>query len=303
MATQEIIEYTIEYKQYKLSVLNIGAVITEYSLNGHNICLSYADVEDYRKNDICLGAIVGRTAGRTKNSSLNNFKLPANYNKVDNLHGNSLHQKFYEVQVLPHKIILTYFDVEGDYPGNAEVKVCYELTDNGLVQEITAISDKPTLFNLTNHNYFNLNVGSSVLADKLQIDAEQYAKLDQLSFASKLTSVANSSFDFRTSRVIKSSFELDDHHQFAITKFLNHPFKLEGNIIYENAECRLEINSSSDYVVVYCANYFGECDKQLSYGEVFDYNSICFETQKLPGDVQLVNDFYSKTNYKFTKKN
>lgn len=300
--SNQIKEYCIHYNGYKLKVLNIGATITEYSLDGHNICLSYANIEDYSTNPLYAGCIVGRTAGRIKNGCVGDWQLPKNYHQFHNHHGNGMHLAFYDVKVFSNKLELTTIDPEGDYPGNAKIKVVYSLGEEGLTQEISASSDKPTLFNFTNHSYFNLELGTSVLDHKLKIDADYYAHLDDEMFVTQNRPVDNTAFDFRTSRAIGSSFTLDDKNQFKRTKFIDHPFKLNGKLLYSNDGYQLEVTSDSDYVVIYAANYLSDCPVKLLDITAKDYEAICFETQKVPGDVELVTEFYSKTNYYLSKK-
>lgn len=298
---KQIKEYTISASGYKLKVLNIGATITEYSLNGHNIVMSYEELEDYRTNELYAGCVVGRTAGRIPNAKVGDWNLPQNYHEVHNHHGNDLHLAFYDVTVSDNKVELTLTDLEGAYPGDAKIKVIYSLDENGLTQEIIANSNKPTLFNFTNHSYFNLNIGSKVLNHKLQIDCDQYVHLDQDMFCEEHKDVTNTAFDFRLEREIGSSFKLMDNGQFARTKFIDHPFKLVGSCAYSNADYKLEVNTDCDYVVVYAANYMSECEVKLRGSSSIDYGGICFETQKIPGDIKLVDDFYAKTNYKLLK--
>ncbi len=294
-------EYSIRYKGYKLKVLNIGATITEYSLDGHNICLSYDNLDDYRQNELYAGCIVGRTAGRIKNGCVGEWELPKNYHDVHNHHGNGMHLSFYDVKVYSQSIELTTTDAEGDYPGNAKIKVTYSLGDDGLTQEIIAISDKPTLFNFTNHSYFNLDLGSSVLDHYLKIDAANYAHLDSEKFVDSVHPVLSTAFDFKEKKQIKNSFTEDDKEQFNITKFIDHPFQLNGLVTYSNNDYSLDISTDSDYVVIYTANYLGDCKSPLKGIKAKDYGAICFETQKIPGDINLVTEFSFKTNYKLTK--
>ena len=67
--------------------------------------------------------------------------------------------------IVDNKLVLTYTSADGEenYPGALEVKVTYEVTsDAELVIDYTAVTDKPTILNLTNHNYFNLEGHVSV---------------------------------------------------------------------------------------------------------------------------------------------
>lgn len=61
--------------------------------------------------------------------------------------------------MLNNKLELTYTSADGEenYPGTLEVKVVYEVTGEGeLIIDYTASTDAPTIINLTNHAYFNL---------------------------------------------------------------------------------------------------------------------------------------------------
>lgn len=62
------------------------------------------------------------------------------------------------------KITFVIKDAEGQqgYPGNAVMKVTYEVTEaNELSITYHATADKTTIFNMTNHAYFNLNGAGS----------------------------------------------------------------------------------------------------------------------------------------------
>ena len=68
-------------------------------------------------------------------------------------------QKQWSHSIENGKLVLKYTSVDGEenYPGTLEVKVTYEVTpDAELVIEYTATTDQPTILNLTNHAYFNL---------------------------------------------------------------------------------------------------------------------------------------------------
>ena len=55
------------------------------------------------------------------------------------------------------ELLLTSPDGEEGFPGTVEVKVTYELTDKAeLIVDYEATTDKPTIINLGNHAYWNL---------------------------------------------------------------------------------------------------------------------------------------------------
>ncbi|MFV0246604.1 MAG: hypothetical protein ACK5HS_01535 [Mycoplasmatales bacterium] len=301
--TNKIEEYTITFKDYKVRVLNIGASVIEYSYNGHNIVLNYENLESYYDNDIYLGSIIGRTAGRIKDTNINGYNIPNNYLNTSNIHGNNIHHKIFSVtKTSDNTLECILNDNEGDFPGNALIKVIYTLTEDGLSLEINASSDKETLLNLTNHMYFNLNPTSDIMNHTLKIDSDYYSHLDENMFALDDRQVEGTSFDFRNPRQIFTSFDLPDNDQFNITKFIDHPFKLNGNIVYQNNKYKLEVESNSDYVIVYTGNYISNTKHKINYGASKDYYGICFETQKKPGNIEPVDNYYLKTMYKLSKK-
>lgn len=298
--SMNIEEYTLIYKDYKLKFLNIGAAITEFSRDNKNIVLSFKDYSSYRNNVTYMGAIVGRSAGRIRDGQIGNWTLPLNQNNTHNLHGNNLHYRFYDVVTTANKATLTLVDPEGDFPGNAELKVEYELSDNGLTQTISAISDKPTILNLTNHSYFNLS-GESILNHKLEIRADKVLKLDKDLLPIDKMDTNGTAFDFNKPRLISDSLEQGDQ-QFLYSKFIDHPFELKDNIMLFTDKLELEISTDQPYVVVYTSNYLKDEVNELKGEMNADFNAICLETQAAPGSTELVNEYKSITNYNIKLK-
>ncbi len=294
-------EYIIEKGRYKLKVLNVGAVITEYSIDGHNIVLTYDNYNQYLTNGMYLGSIVGRTAGRITDGKFGEHQLPKNFLGKHNLHGNDLHLRFYDAKEIENGVELTLVDKEGVYPGNATITVRYQLTDEGLLQEIIGKSDKPTLFNLTNHTYFNLNANNDIKDLNFKIEADKVWHLCEESLPQKFIDVEGTAFDFRKTKKISENLNIEDE-QFAVTKFIDNPFELKGNVeLSTDDNLKLTISTNQPYIVVYTGNYIGSEDASFANSEKFDRAAVCLETQKVPGDTTLISDYYSKTEFKLQK--
>jgi aldose 1-epimerase len=97
-------------------------------------------------------------------------------------------------------------DGEEGYPGTLKVQVIYTLTNaNVLRLAYTATTDKPTVLNLTNHSYFNLDHGhaKNILGHVLTLNANQFTPVDNVLIPSGvLQPVAGTPMDFRRPHAI-----------------------------------------------------------------------------------------------------
>lgn len=105
-------------------------------------------------------------------------------------------------------LTLTLDSPDGDqgFPGALKIRATYRLTDdNALRLDFTATTDKPTVFNPTNHIYFNLNGNGTtpVYSHDLQVMADTVAVKDADSTPTgELQSVAGTAFDFTKPTVL-----------------------------------------------------------------------------------------------------
>ena len=101
-------------------------------------------------------------------------------------------------------------DGEEGYPGNLLVKVVYAINDlNELKISYTAETDAPTVVNLTNHTYFNLNGCKETVLDHIvTINADKYTEVDSDAIPTgKLPEVSGTAFDFRKAKKIIDDIE------------------------------------------------------------------------------------------------
>ncbi len=121
--------------------------------------------------------------------------------------------------------------MEEGYPGELYLDVSYRLReDNSLEIEYAATADRPTIVNLTNHCYFNLNGqdGSTVLNHRVRLNCSYYTEYDE-TFAQtgKMIPVANTPLDFRDEHTIGERFE-DDYRPFRVCTGYDHNMVLDG---------------------------------------------------------------------------
>lgn len=299
----QIVEYELIYKDYRLKFLNIGAAITEYSIAGHNIVLSFVDKENYRDNTLNLGAIVGRNSGRIRGGKIDGWQLPKNQDNRHTLHGGRTFQySIYDVEIISKSHArLSVIDSEGAFPGEAKIQIDYELIAGGLSQTITAQSDKPTILDFTNHSYFNLDMPNTIENHTLKIPTAVVHELDADLLPVGDLKYKNSALDFTTGRTINSSLKQQDK-QFKYSKGIDHPFKITNNPLLETDKYKLEIKTDCDYLIVYSGNYIADEIHKLNLNMNKDYGAICLETQGKPGDITLKKASTTKTLFLLSSK-
>lgn len=163
--------YTISCGPLRASVTDYGAnlvclYVPDRDGNLADVVLGYDDCNGYRTaNGACLGATVGRNANRTAGASFPwkdiTIRMSAN-DGTNNLHSGPdyFFQRMWTLVAREENFVtLELRSPAGDqgFPGNATIRVTYALeADMGLHIRYEAICDRDTVFNFTNHSYFNL---------------------------------------------------------------------------------------------------------------------------------------------------
>ena len=165
-----------EASLYTISCGFLTAVVTDYGAtlvklmvpdkNGvpADVVLGYDHVDGYRTGSAYLGATVGRNANRIGGAAFELNGRTITLSKNDN--GNNLHSgpdgySYRMWKVLSHtdsSISFTLISPNGDqgFPGEARIRVTYTLQADGLEIVYDASCNQDTVFNMTNHTYFNL---------------------------------------------------------------------------------------------------------------------------------------------------
>lgn len=193
-----------------------------------NVVLNFETPAEYEKGIGYIGATVGRYANRIRGAAfrLGEKTFALDKNEGGNiLHGGAagFHQKLWDYDIDGDHVRLSVKSPRGEagFPGNVEAVVeIYWTEENVLRLVYTAVSDEDTVLSLTNHSYFNLGYGGSVLNHQLQLCAEEYTPLDsELLPTGELLPVAGTRFDFRALRTVGQAFDdnfaLDREAEFA----------------------------------------------------------------------------------------
>lgn len=183
------------------------------------------------------GASIGRYANRIANSryTFDGETVTLSPSQgVNQLHGGPEgfdKRRWQIVNQNDRQVLFALSSDDGDqgFPGNLGATVQYRLTDDNRISiTYRATVDKPCPVNMTNHVYFNLDgEQSDVRNHKLQILAGEYLPVDEGGIPHDgLKSVAGTSFDFRSAKIIASEFLADDDQR--KVKGYDHAFLLQA---------------------------------------------------------------------------
>jgi len=206
----------VELSNYGATLVSV--VVPDRTGKLDNVILSYDKAEDYTSDKYYLGSTVGRFANRISNAG---FELNGKTYQLDKNDGrNSNHGGFngFNSQVFDYKVNLQSIefhylskDKEGGFPGNLDIIVIYTFSeDNVLTIEYKAVSDELTVFNPTNHAYFNLSGRKQdILNHELHIPSDKYLESDnEFLPTGKIVSVSDSAFDFRNGKTFSEMMPL-----------------------------------------------------------------------------------------------
>jgi len=291
-----------------------------------DVVLGYDDVNGYRTgNGAFLGATVGRNANRLKDSS---FRLNGTkWNLTPNEGANNLHSgpDFYFQrlwQCVHHNedtVTLELFSPHGDqgFPGNATIRVTYSLDDSGGLHIVyDGICDRDTVFNLTNHSYFNLaghDKTDTAMEQILSIPGRFFCPDDDQNIPTgELRPVEKTPMDFRVPKAICRDIGTDYE-----------PLKLQGGYdhnweVFCNPCATLSDPVSGRTMAVYtdcpgiqfyAGNFLNEQGKNgIHYGK---RSGVALETQYYPDALhhpdwpqpitKAGEVYHSETIYRFTK--
>ncbi len=194
-----------------VEILNYGATVTSIVVPDKNnrlsnVILTYNDPEDYFSDNAYLGSTVGRVANRISKAQ---FELDGHRYLLDRNDGNNsnhggfngFNKRIFDFEIQNNQLTLSCEskDGEGGFPGNMRFSVIYSFSEkNELTMEYKAVSDKITVFNPTNHTYFNLSgKKQNILNHKLKIFSGSYLESDnEFLPTGRILLVEKTAFDF-----------------------------------------------------------------------------------------------------------
>ncbi len=96
-------------------------------------------------------------------------------------------------------------DGEAGFPGALTATCVYRMLEPATLRvELSAVTDKPTVVNLTQHAYFNLDGSTDILDHEVTLFADFYTPADdELIPTGEIRSVAGTPYDFRVARPVR----------------------------------------------------------------------------------------------------
>ena len=297
--------YSLADDKIEVRVITYGGIIVSLRAPDRkgkldDVVLGVDSVEKYVTQTAHFGGIIGRYANRIAHGTFeldgHTYHIPKN--DGDNaLHGGTrgFDKVVWAAKQIPDGIELTYVSKDGEqgFPGTLATTVRYTLTGEALRIEYSAITDKDTVLNLTNHSYFNLKGqgNGDVLGHILKIDASRFTPVDaNLIPTGELKSVEGTPLDFRTPHALGERIDADDP-QLRLGHGYDHNFVVdhEPNQLAEAAEMYepttgriLRVLTTEPGVQLYTGNFL---DGTITGKEGRVYNrryAFCLETQHFP---------------------
>ncbi|MFG2571592.1 aldose epimerase family protein [Streptomyces sp. NPDC048481] len=263
--------WTLERAGTRVRVLSYGGIVQCVEVPDRDgrtadVVLGFADLEGYLSHpEPYLGALVGRYANRIAHAR---FPLDGvTYALEPNAAPNSLHggpggfdKRVWDVEPVEHGLRLRRVAAHGEegFPGRLDVSATYTLDASGALRfAYRAVTDAPTVVNLTHHGYFNLGgPGSGTAGDhELRLAASRYTPVDADQIPTgELAPVAGSRFDFRTGRKVGAGYD----HNFVLDKGVTDA-PAEVAELHDPATGRvLTVSTTEPGLQLYTADHLGE---------------------------------------------
>ena len=321
----------------------VSLVVPDKEGNPTDVVLGFDNIAQYAdtlNSPTDYGSSVGRYANRIKNGkfTLNDTEYQLKQNDGPNcLHGGGttgwMNQVYDAEQVGDSILRLTIVAADGEngFPGKVMATTIYRVTSDNIL-DITweAETDKPTIINQTNHNYYNLSgdftqPGYDMV---LYVNADNFTPSDTLYIPTgEIKSVEGTPMDFRTPHAIgdsiKSQFDQIQNaggydHNWCLNTFKDgkgDDTEVCASLYSPKTGIFMEMFTNEPGVQVYSGNFQGvgnELNIQHKHGPYPQHVSVCLESQKYPDSPNKPNwvqpalnpgeKYFSHAAYKFSVK-
>ena len=297
---QPVEQVTLTHGALTARLITFGARLTELWVPGRDgrladIVLGCDTLPEYEASEAYFGATCGRYGNRIRKGQ---FALDGVPHQIDcNEHGNQLHggiagfdRKVWSIADLTHSsVVFTALSADGEmgFPGRANLRATYTLTDAGLTIVMEADTDAPTVMNMVHHSYFNLaGQGSGdVLAQVIRLNAAFYTPVDdQLLATGEILSVKGTALDFTTPKPIGrdiTALPMGYDHNWCIAD-AGHTLRVAATVWDPASGRKMTLSTTEPGVQFYTGGYLSTAHKGKAGASLCKYAGFALETQKFP---------------------
>lgn len=315
--TQDVNQYQMQNSQgMQLTIMNYGATLTSLKIPDKNGKLEQITAgfdqfksyfsDEYNSNNPYFGGVVGRYASFLKEGrfTLNGNTYQLSKNAGDHhLHGGvqGLDKRMWQLKKFYKTadaavLQLSMHSPAGQegYPGNLDLVVEYQLTENNQVRiRYLATTDKTTPLSLTHHAYFNLNgFKDTVLDHQVQINSRAYLKPGKDNIVDgKLAKVAGTAADFNQPKMLKTAFKTltsGFEHYYVFDNPDAH-LKPVATIKHSSSGRSMQVLTTEPGALLYTGRYTSNQLAREDGTQYGQYKAFCFETSKYPNGPNIKN--------------
>ena len=226
-----------------LQLIDLGATVQRLEVPdrdgaARNVVLGHRELAAYASSSSYFGSVVGRFANRIAGGR---FRLDGReYALTTNEGGNTLHggvdgfdRRVWTVSDLAEdEVTFGLVSPDGDqgFPGELAASVRYAVSPGEVRLDYRATTDAPTVLNLTNHTYFNLEGEGAWTVDGhlLTIEADRFVPVDESSLPTGGTApVVGTALDWRTAQRVGDRVRIPDG-QLLLSGGLDHHLVVRG---------------------------------------------------------------------------
>jgi aldose 1-epimerase len=295
-----------------LRAITLGGIVTGIEVPDRagrlaNVVAGFGDLADYAERNPHFGVIVGRYANRIAGAAMEidgiRYELDRN-DGPNTLHGGTRGwgKRLWEIEsARSHDaahggpaLVLRYVSADGEegFPGRVEARVTYALAGGRTwTVDYEARTDRPTVVNMSHHDYFNLAGGGSAMGHRLTLAASRFTPIDATLIPTGIAPVEGTPFDFRAATAIGARIEARDE-QLALAGGYDHNWILDEPAhgaprfaarLEDPASGRVLVLHTSEPALQFYSGNFLDGSLRGPQGQAWAHRSaICLEPQHNP---------------------